>query len=140
MKDEDTSEIDEFIKNLNDRNPELGKLMNELWDNIKKNPKLYIGTTVTSQLEKMINKVIEKLLKDFCSKWYVNYVDLKFLATNYNVDKEKQVGEAALRSSSNYEEYKENTENPVSKLKYWKVVKEAYIEMIVGNILPLRDK
>ena len=140
VKDEDTSEIDEFIKNLNDRNPELGKLMNELWDNIKKNPKLYIGTTVTSQLEKMINKVIEKLLKDFCSKWYVNYVDLKFLATNYNVDKEKQVGEAALRSSSNYEEYKENTENPVSKLKYWKVVKEAYIEMIVGNILPLRDK
>lgn len=70
----------------------------------------------------------------------MNYIDLKFLATNYNINNEKQVGEAALKDSANYAEYKENTENPVSKLKYWKVVKEAYIEMIVGNILPLRDK
>ena len=131
---------DEFIKNLNDRNPELGRLMNELWNNIKKNPKLYAGTTVSSQLEKMVNNVIEKLLKDFCSKWYVNYVDLKFLATNYNLDKDRQVGEAVLKSSANFAEYKENTENSVSKLKYWKTVKEAYTEMIVNNILPLRDR
>ncbi len=137
---EDSKEIDEFITNLSLRNEELGKIMLELWNSIKDNPKKYTGTTVSSQLDKMIDKAIDSLLKDFSDKWHVGFNELKFLVYNYKVDNELQIGEAELKRTSDYDKYKGNTEKPVIKLKYWRIVKEEYTRMILENILPLLDR
>ena len=60
------------------------------------------------------------------------------MVASFNPDLENQPGEEALKRSANFEQYKAQTKNPVSKLRYWREVKDAYTKMIVEDVLPLR--
>ncbi|MGK8833709.1 hypothetical protein ACRS8Y_28355 [Bacillus paranthracis] len=45
-----------------------------------------------------------------------------------------------MKRTSDYEAYKEHAKNPVTKLKYWKSVKNAFEEMMIHDVLPLQNK
>jgi type I restriction enzyme R subunit len=63
--------------------------------------------------------------------------DFAFLVENYNPAKKKQIGETELKRSADYNAYKENTENGVNRLKFWKHVKNEFTDVIEEEILPL---
>lgn len=133
-------EIDQYIDWLKKSNPKLASIMRELWENIQANPENYRDQYVSSLLEEMIQQTIDALLDRFVQTWYVQKDELSFMVANYNPNHEKQNGEAELKRTSNYEAYKEHTNNPVTKLKYWKTVKNAFENMMVQNILPLQKR
>ena len=62
---------------------------------------------------------------------------MRYVVNNYNPKKEKQVGEQELRDSSNYEQYKESNDAPVSKLRYWKSFKKELVQVMEEELLPL---
>lgn len=136
----DSNEITKYLDDLERGNPKLAVLMKDLWFAIQKNPENYRGKQVSTLLEEMIQRTIQSLVNEFSKKWFVNPAELSFVIRNYNPVKEKQIGEAELKHTSNYEAYKEHTEQPVRKLEYWKEVKHAYSEMILRDVLPLQKR
>ncbi|MBZ6485087.1 type I restriction endonuclease subunit R [Priestia aryabhattai] len=135
-----TKEIDRYLEDLGKINPKLAELMKELWLNIQENPEVYRDQHVSSLLESMIQQSITSLIKDFSAKWWVQEAELAFMVANYNPDRKKQNGEAELKRTSDYEGYKEHTENPVKRLTYWKSVKQDFEEMMLYDILPLQKR
>lgn len=136
--EEELNEVDEYIMSLEKSNPKLAHIMKNMWNKIKENPNDFIDQDVSVILESMINQTIQSLIHEFSKKWYLDESKLTFLIANFNKNRDKQIGEAELKHSSDYESYRENTENPIKKLNYWRTVRSAYTEMIFEDILPLR--
>nr|WP_232284459.1 hypothetical protein [Bacillus timonensis] len=131
-------EINQYLARLKKGNPTLAGLMETLWSNIQANPEAYRDQHVSSLLEQMIQQTINTLVDDFAKTWWVQNDELAFMVANYNPARKKQNGEAELKETSDYEGYKEHTENPVKRLIYWKSVKQAFEEMMIHDILPLQ--
>lgn len=136
------SQVNGYLERLRVENPRLADLMGLLWSNVQKNPELYKGKNINELLNDMISSTIDHLVTGFAKKWAVQADELRFVVDNYNPNRtdDKQNGEDELKNTSDFAKYRDMTENPVSKLKYWRAVKEAYIKMIVGDVLPLRVK
>ncbi|MED3269597.1 type I restriction endonuclease subunit R [Bacillus thuringiensis] len=133
-------EINQYIARLKKGNPALAGLMEVLWKNIQENPEAYRDQHVSSLVEQMIQQAINTLVDGFVNTWGVQKAELVFMVANYDPKLQKQNGEAELKHTSDYEGYKEHTENPVVKLKYWKSVKQAFEEMMIQDILPLQKR
>ncbi|QWG37430.1 type I restriction endonuclease subunit R [Bacillus mycoides] len=133
-------EINQYISWLKKSNPNLAEIMGELWMRIQANPENYRGQYVSSLLEEMIQQTIDALLDTFVQTWWVQKEELEFMVANYNPNHERQNGEAELKRTSDYNAYKEHASDPVTKLKYWKNVKNAFEDMMVQNILPLQKR
>lgn len=133
-------EIREYIDDLREVNLNLGILVEELWENIQKNPEEYRDKNVSVLLENMIQSTKYELIEDFSQKWCVNEANLDYVVSNYNPSRKRQNGEAELKNTSNYDKYKEICVNPVSKLKYWKNVRQDLKELVETEILPLRKR
>lgn len=131
-------EVDNYIQTLSEENSKLAGLMDTLWQNIKRDPESYRGKNITELLEQMISETIHHLVTKFAEIWAVEVDKLRFVVDNYNPNRSEQNGEDELRNTSHYDVYKTSTENPVPKLRYWRSIKEAYMEMMQNNILPLR--
>ncbi|PEC41866.1 DEAD/DEAH box helicase [Priestia megaterium] len=138
--DKIVDEINQYIEWLKKSNPNLAGIMEKLWTNIQTNPEAYRDQYVSTILEKMVQRTIHELIEVFVQKWWVKKEELAFMVANYKPTLEKQYGEAELKRTSNYEAYKEHTINPVSKLKYWKTVKNAFENMMIHDILPLQKR
>lgn len=110
--------------------------MKELWNKIQQDPESYRNQNVSILLEEMIQKTTYKLINNFSNKWYVKEEELTFVVNNYNTSKDKQIGEAELKRTSDYEAYRNNTEKPVKRLSYWKTVRKDLDQMMVEDILP----
>ena len=136
----DIKEINDYLISLKKRNEKFAEEVSDLWEDIQANPREYEDKYVDMLLEKRIEQRIDGLLEKFCKKWYVGKEQLRFVVNNYRAKNEKQNGETDLKDSANYQEYKANTEQPVSKLRFWKEVRYALIQMIQDEILPLRER
>lgn len=133
-------EIDNYLKLLEKNNAKLANLMETMWNNIEKEPSQYQNREVSQILEEMIANSQEEVIKQISQKWFIEEDKLSFVVENYNPKRDKQNGENELKETSDYQAYKANTENPVSKLKYWgQVLKDIRLNMD-QEILPLRKR
>ena len=133
-------EVNKYLDDLGKSNPKLGGLMEELWNRIQDDPEAYRDQNISVLLEKLIHDTTYELVEEFSDKWQVNEDELEFMVSNYNPKKDRQNGEAELKRTSNYEEYKQKAEEPVSKLKYWKSVRNELDDLMSEEILPLRKR
>lgn len=133
-------EVNKYLDDLGKSNPKLANLLEELWNRIQDDPEAYRDQNISVLLENLIQETTYELVEEFSDKWQVNEDELEFMVSNYNPKKEKQNGEAELKRTSNYEVYKQKAEQPVSKLKYWKSVRNELDELMSKEILPLRKR
>ena len=131
-------EIDDYVETLKQENPQLAGVMSLLWNEIKAMPEEFRGKRVTDLLSQKIGEKTNVLVEEFAKKWVLDPEEFRYMVASFNPDLESQPGEDALKKSANFEQYKAQTENPVSKLRYWRTVKEAYTKMITEDLLPLR--
>lgn len=131
-------EIDDYVETLKEENPQLANIMSHLWGEIKTMTAEFRGKRVQDLVSQKIDEKTNLLVEEFAKKWALNPNDLRYMVASFDPDLEKQPGEEALKNSANFEEYNAQTENPVSKLRYWRTVKEAYTKMITEDLLPLR--
>lgn len=134
------AEVDKYLSDLERNNQKLANLMRKLWKEIQNDPEQYRGQNVSILLEDMIQQTKYAQVEKFANKWAVNEDELSYMIENYNAKYKKQPGEAELKRTSKYEEYKVHADNPVPKLKYWKCVINEFGEMMHEEILPLQDK
>lgn len=134
------NEVNRYISDLSKSNSKLAELMEKLWRNIRQDPENYRGQNVSSLLENMIQETQYTIIQDFSKKWYVQESELAYVVANYNPNKEKQNGESELKQSADYLAYKESTEEPVPKLRYWKTVRNDLEKIVKKEILPLQRR
>ena len=135
-----TEEIDRYLNDLEKTNPQIARLMRSLWKDILIDPENYRDKNVSHLLEEMIQAKQYAAIKDFSDKWHVEEEELAYVVANYNVKKEKQSGESELKQSADYEGYKASTEKPLSKLKYWKTVRNDFENVMKNQLLPLQRR
>lgn len=133
-------EVSKYINDLEKSNPKLANLMKELWDDIQNNPESYRDQNISILLEDMIQKTKYHFVEEFAQEWCVNEENLGYYVSNYNPIREKQNGESELKETSDYYQYREMHEDPVSKLRYWKTLRQDLEKRMEQEILPLRDK
>lgn len=133
-------EVEQYLADLKKNNPKLAGLMQELWDSIQQDPEAYRDQNISILLEEMIQTAVNRMIEEFVKKWHVQEPELAFMISNYNPSKEKQIGEAELKRTSDYEAYKASTTNPVKKLSYWKSVRQDFEMMMTEEILPLQAR
>ena len=135
--DKSAKEIDKYLEELSQSNQKLSALIKTLWEDIRQNPEHYRDKDISILLNRLIQDKKLNETSQLAEKWSVNEGDLRYVVNNYNPKKEKQVGEQELRDSSNYEQYKESNDAPVSKLRYWKSFKKELVQVMEEELLPL---
>ncbi|MDO4667329.1 MAG: type I restriction endonuclease subunit R [Streptococcus sp.] len=140
ISQKDREDIDAYISNLSQTNQPLADLITNIWKNVQEDPKKYLNQSMANVLDQMIDEAVLTIVKDFAKKWYVGEEEFLFLVENYNPNHSKQLGENEFTASQDYENYKLEVREPLSKLAYKKEIKLAYKELVKDKIEPLRRK
>lgn len=133
-------EVDKYIHDLGKSNPKLARLIKGLWSDLQDNRELYRDKNISVLLEDKIQSSNYEQVEDFANKWCVNEDSLGFVVNNYNPNRKRQIGETELKNTSDYDRYKETNPEPVSKLRYWKTIREDLEGLMNDEILPLRKR
>lgn len=132
------NEIEKYISDFKQTNPKLAVIIDDIWNEIQHLPKEELkNLDVSQKLQLKIEEKIDTIEKKITKEYFLNKEDFAFLVENYNPAKKKQIGETELKRSADYNAYKENTENGVNRLKFWKHVKNEFTDVIEEEILPL---
>jgi type I restriction enzyme R subunit len=134
------SEVEQYINDLSKSNSRLAEIMKELWTSIRQDPEKYRNQNISNVLEDRIIREEQKVIQTFSDRWQVSEPELTYVVANYSPKKEKQNGESELKESSNYYAYKDKSDNPVSKLKYWKSVRADFEKVMKNEIMPLKKR
>lgn len=141
VEDKNILAINEYIEELKRTNPKLAAIIEELWQDLIRNPEAYRNESISHLIDKKIEETIHAKVKALSDHWCVGFEELLFLVNNYRKGTKVQIGEQAVRESRNYELYKErHQENALSQLKYSIAMKEAYATVIENEIEPLLVK
>ncbi|WP_225744836.1 type I restriction endonuclease subunit R [Marinilactibacillus sp. Marseille-P9653] len=135
-----TAEVERYINDLAKNNTKLADIMKELWGSIRQDPEKYRDQNISNVLEDRILDEQQEVIQNFSNKWQVPQPELTYVVANYSPKKDKQNGESELKESSDYYAYKDKSEKPVSKLKYWKSVRSDFEEVMKSEILPLQRR
>ena len=125
--------VEEFTKD----NPETGEFLQIILDDIVKNREKYIGQDISVLVNQMRYDAIDKEIKEFTKKWYLNEEDVKYEAYHY---KDGMIANATvLKETADYAVYRESVENPLPKFKFHKLMIEDFKDNLMEKIEPLID-
>ncbi|MDE7279997.1 MAG: hypothetical protein K2N26_09770 [Oscillospiraceae bacterium] len=132
------NEINEYIEELLSSNPKLGALMQNLWENVSENPDEFKGKRVSYVLADMRKEAIDSILAAFAEEWCVTLEAVSYAADRYEYGDIEISGLNNLKKSANFERYSV-TNNGISKFKYHQAMNNALSDLLIDEIIPLRD-
>lgn len=131
------AEINKYIDDLLVSNPKLGQIMKNLWTNINNNPEEFRNQRVSFVLAKMRKETIDNILSDFAEEWCVDIDVVSYISDRYSVDATEIPELQNLKKSADFDKYSETHE--ISKFKYHQAMKNAFLNMLTEEIIPLRE-
>lgn len=129
-------EIREYISEFSKTNEKLGHIMNQILDGIEKDKDAYVGRNISEILSEMKHDVVNRIVDAFVMKWYVDRNAVLFAIENNRNGVIPNISN--LRDSINYYEYKEASEEPLSKLKARSKMVNELEKIIIEEIIPLQ--
>lgn len=132
------SEISKYIEDLLSTNPKLGALMQGLWENINNNPDEFKNKRVSYILAEMRKEAIDNVLSKFASEWCVSLEAVSYSADRYEFGDTEIPGLNNLKKAANFDKFSE-THSDISKFKYNQAMKKALSDLLIEEIIPLRD-
>lgn len=132
------NEIEDYIASFKKTNQQKGELIEKIWQEVLANPELYRDQNISTVFQSMIYSIRHAFVSDFSERWKVKEDQLNYVVDNYQLNRDRQFGEAELRKTSDYDLYRESTEDPVNKLRYWKVMRRELDEKLREEIIPLQ--
>lgn len=132
------NEINEYIEELLLTNPKLGDLMWKLWKNISENPDEFKEKRVSYILADMRKEAIDSVLATFADEWCVALEAVSYAADRYEFGDTEIPGLNNLKKSADFDKYSA-THIGISKFKYHQAIKKALSDLLIDEIIPLRD-
>ena len=132
------AEISRYIEDLLSSNPKLGALMQELWDEINNNPDDFKDKRVSHTLAQMRKEAIDNVLSNFADEWCVSLEAVSYSADRYELGDTEIPGLNNLKKAADFDKFSE-THSDISKFKYNQAMKKALSDLLIEEIVPLRD-
>lgn len=134
VSDAEDQRISTYIEQYSKDNPQIGKILRDVWFELKFNPEEYRNKDAFAVVQERVRTVLDKAVDEFASKWSLNPEELKAYAINTPASEidPKRVNTAM----GNYEAYLE-AGGTGSKLVYFKELRQAVADFVSQEIKPL---
>ena len=129
--------LKEIVTEYAETNPKLSTLLMKVLYDIEKNKKRFVGQDVSVIINQMRYDAIDKELQAFSSEWFIEVEDVRYEA--YNFKDGEIANENKLKKNSNYTAYKEATDNPLPKFKFYGALIRSFKEDLMPEIEPLLE-
>lgn len=126
------TEIKEVVAAYSEDNPKLGALLESVLEDIVNNSEKYENQDVSVIINQLRQSAIEKEIRRFSEKWFVDFEDVKYEA--YHFKDGKLANENKLKEKANYAAYKKATEEPVKKFKFFSAMIKDFKEVLMPEI------
>ncbi len=123
--------VDEFAA----ANPKLSILIMQLIDEIEEDKEKYRDKDISVIINQMRHAAADKEIRKYADKWFLEEEEVKYEAHNYKDG--KLANENKLKESANYSAYKESSEAPLPKFKYYGELSKEFKEALMPEISPL---
>ena len=112
--------------------------MQELWDEINNNPDDFKDKRVSHTLAQMRKEAIDNVLSGFAAEWCVSLEAVSYSADRYELGDTEIPGLNNLKKAADFDKFSE-THSDISKFKYNQAMKKALSDLLIEEIVPLRD-
>lgn len=129
------AEIKDTIAAYSEDNPKLGALLEGVLEDIINHKEKYENQDVSIIVNQLRQSAIEKEIRQFSEKWFVDFEDVKYEA--YHFKDGKLANESKLKEKADYAAYKEATEEPVKKFKFFSAMIKDFKDVLMPEIAPL---
>ena len=126
----------EISKEFAEDNQKLGELLEQVIDNIEQDKDRYKGQDIAVVVNQMRYDAIDTEIKTFAKLWNLNEDDVRYEVYNY---RDGKIANESTFKERAYASYKEGVEEPMRKLKFYKIIVEKFKHDLMENVLPLRD-
>ncbi len=137
--DKKNKEIEDILDSYESTNPKASVIVRKIWNEIKEDTKAFKDKDISVLIDERFREQFNAKIAEFAGAWAVDEEDLKYVAENYIVDKERmQTGEKELLKTADLNAYnRENHEN-LSLIKYRQALREEYKIFIEEEVLPYK--
>ena len=112
--------------------------MQQLWTNISENPDDFKDKRVSYILADMRKETIDRVLTSFAEEWCVALEAVSYAADRYEYGDTELPGLNNLKKSADFDTYS-TIHSDISKFKYHQAIKKALTDLLIEEIIPLRD-
>lgn len=144
QKDKDFDEVEfnrkllnlkEIVKEFAEDNPRLSDLLMQILDEIEQDKEKFMGQDISVTINQMRYTAIDKEIRKFATKWFIDFEDVKYEA--YNFKDGELANENKLKENADYAAYKEATEDALPKFKFNGALVRDFKESLMPEIGPL---
>ena len=129
-------EIRGYIAEYSEENQKLGDMMRRILDEVEKDKSAFAGRNISEILSEMKQNAVEEIAERFAGRWFVDKAAVLY-AIEHNAN--GVIPNAnLLKNSIRYAEYKEASENPLTKLKARSRIVAELEKIIEEEITPLK--
>ena len=128
-------ELRETVNEFAAANPKLSILIMQLIDEIEEDKEKYRDKDISVIINQMRHAAADKEIRKYADKWFLEEEEVKYEAHNYKDG--KLANENKLKESANYSAYKESSEAPLPKFKYYGELSKEFKEALMPEISPL---
>lgn len=129
--------VEKYISGVEERNNRLGEVLRAVWNQLKSNPSSFIGKQAIQVINGKISEIIKEKIESFCKEWCVSLTDMNYQSEYYS--KRAGLKISNIETFCNYDAYSSNG-GGLSRIKYRQAVRKQAENLIVEEILPLRDR
>lgn len=128
-------EVKQYVEELNKENPKIAQIMSDLIAEIEKDEEKYKGQSILHIVEDTKQDCIDKVITDFCYRWFASKEDIMYAVTHYRNG--EIPNESAIRTTVDYTSYKKAQEKAIPKFKYYAKLFEELRKTLDEEIEPL---
>ncbi len=125
----------EIIKEFSEDNPRLGELFTKIVDDIEAKREEFIGKDVSVLINQMRYAIVDEAISSYASKWFVSVDDVRYEV--YNFKEGSLANENKLKESADYSAYKESTDTPMPKFKFFKQMISDFKDNLMSEVQEL---
>ena len=110
-------EVKQYIEEMRKDNPKVAEIMTNLVSEIEEDENQYKGQSILNIVENMKRDCIERVISDFCVRWYASKEDVMYAALHYRNG--EIPNESVIKATLDYQSYKSVQEKALPKFKYY---------------------
>ena len=128
-------QLKELMHEFSKDNPKLAGLLNTVLEGIRQDKEKFIGQNIFVIVNHMRHDAVEREVETFAKKWYLPKEDVQYEVYNYRDG--MLANENKLKDAIDYASYKDSSPNPISKLKFRKMMIEEFKDVLMPEVYPL---
>lgn len=121
-----------IVEEFSEDNPKLSGLLMQVIGEIEDDKDKYIGQDISVIINQMRYAAIDKEIRAFAEKWFIDFDNVKYEA--YNFKDGEIANENKLKSNADYAKYKETVENSMPKFKFNAALIRSFKDDLMAEI------